>query len=72
MHEDAAMSHLYRSYLYRAFHGGRCYDLELLIATVNTGVLDPAAHPKEFTAAEEGKVVHNFTRVLNTLRLGGS
>lgn len=72
VHEDAAMSHDYRSYLYRAFHGGRCYDLELLIATVNVGVFDPAERPKEFTAADERKVVHNFTRMLNTLRFGGS
>jgi hypothetical protein len=66
------MSHAYRSYLYRAFHGGRCYDLELLIATVNVGVFDPAERPKEFTAADERNVVHNFVRMLNTLRLGGS
>lgn len=72
VHEDTAMSHTYRTYLYRAFHSGRCYDLELLIATVNVGVFDPAQRPKEFTAADERKVVHNFTRMLNTLRLGGS
>ena len=72
VHEDAAMSHAYRTYLYRAFHGGRCYDLELLIATVNVGVFDPAERPKEFTAADEREVVHNFVRMLNTLRLGGS
>jgi hypothetical protein len=70
--EDAAMSHAYRSYLYRTFHGGRCYDLELLIATVNVGVFDSAERPKEFTAADERKVVDNFRRMLNTLRLGGS
>jgi hypothetical protein len=72
VHEDAAMSHAYRSYLYRAFFGGRCYDLELRIVTVNVGVFDPAERPKEFTAADERKVVHNFTRMLNTLRPGGS
>jgi len=66
------MSHAYRTYLYRAFHGGRCYDLKLLIATVNVGVFDPAERPKEFTTADERKVVRNFTRMLNTLRLGGS
>jgi hypothetical protein len=66
------MSHAYRSYLYRTFHGGRCYDLELLIATVNVGVFDSAERPKEFTAADERKVVDNFRRMLNTLRLGGS
>jgi hypothetical protein len=70
--DDAAMSHAYRSYLYRAFHGGRCYDLELLIATVNVGVFDPGKRPKEFTGADDRKVVRNFTRMLNTLRLGGS
>lgn len=72
LHEDAAMSHLYRSYLYRSFQSGRCYDLELLIATVNAGVFDSAERPKEFTAADEGRVVRSFTRMLNTLRLGGS
>lgn len=72
VHEEAAMSHAYKTYVYRAFHGGRCYDLELLIATVNVGVFDPAERPKEFTAVEERKVVQNFTRMLKTLRLGGS
>ena len=72
VHEEAAMSHAYKTYLYRAIHGGRCYDLELLIVTVNVGVFDPGEQPKKFTAADERKVVHNFTRMLNTLRLGGS
>jgi hypothetical protein len=39
---------------------------------VNVGVFDPAERPKEFTAADEREVVHNFVRMLNTLRLGGS
>jgi hypothetical protein len=56
--------------LRRAFHGGRCYDLQLLIATVNLGVFDPAERPKEFMAADERKVVHHFRRMLNTLRFG--
>jgi len=67
--EEGAMSHAYRTYFYRTFHSGRCYDLELHIATVNIGVLDPAEHAKEFTDADERKVVGNFTRMLNTLRL---
>jgi hypothetical protein len=72
LQEDAAMSHAYRTYVYRAFHDGRCYDLELRIVTVNVGVLDDAQRTKEFTAADERKVVHNFMRMLNTIRLGGS
>src|SRR5258708_7829689 len=72
VHDDAAMSHAYRTYWYPAVHGGPLYDLELLIVTVNVGVFDPGEQPKKFTAADERKVVHNFTRMLNTLRLGGS
>jgi hypothetical protein len=70
--EDAAMSHAYRTYLYRTFRGGRCYDLELRIVTVNPGVFDSAERPKEFTAADESKVVGNFARMLNTLHLSGA
>ena len=66
---EGAMSHSYRTYFYRTFHNGRCYDLELFLATVNVGVFDPDKQPKEFTDAEERKVVNNFTRMLYTLRL---
>ena len=69
---DAAMSHSYRTYFYRAFQNGRCYDLELFLATVNAGVIDAAERPKEFTAADERKVVNNFKRMLDTLRLPGA
>jgi len=69
---DGAMSHTYRTYFYRAFHNGRCYDLELFLATVNAGVIDAAERPKEFTAADERKVVNNFKRMLDTLRLPGA
>jgi hypothetical protein len=69
---DAAMSHSYRTYFYRTFHNGRCYDLELFLATVNVGVFDAGKQPKEFTDADERKVVSNFKRMLSTLRLPGA
>jgi hypothetical protein len=69
---EGAMSHSYRTYFYRTFHNGRCYDLELFLATVNAGVFDAAERPKEFTDADERKVVNNFKRMLDTLRLPGT
>jgi len=69
---EGAMSHSYTTYYYRTFHNGRCYDLELFLATVNVGVFDPDKRPKEFTAADERKVVSNFKRMLNTLRFPGA
>jgi hypothetical protein len=69
---EGAMSHSYTTYFYRTFHNGHCYDLELFLATVNVGVFDPDKQPKEFTASDEHKVVTNFKRMLNTLRLPGA
>jgi hypothetical protein len=69
---EGAMSHSYRTYFYRTFHNGRCYDLELFLATVNAGVFDASERPKDFTEADERKVVNNFKRMLNTLRLSGA
>jgi hypothetical protein len=63
---DAGMGHSAEDFIYRAFHGGRCYTADLRIATTNFGNYDPGT-VKEFKPADELKVRRKLKQVLETL-----
>lgn len=65
---DSGAGHTVEDFVYRAFHGGRCYAADLRIATSNFGNYDPGTI-KQFTPADEQKVYGKLKQALDSLRL---
>ena len=65
---DAGMGHYVEYNRYRTFVVGRCYAIDISIATTAFGNYDPGT-VKEFKAADRDRVLRKLKQVLDTLRL---
>jgi hypothetical protein len=64
---DEGMSHYLNTDIYRTFHGGQCYDMEINIASTSFGVYEPGT-VREFTKRDAQHVHGDLVKVLESVQ----
>lgn len=64
---DAGMSHYLNTDIYRTFRGGKCYDMEINIASTSFGVYEPGTG-REFTKRDAQRVHSDLMKILESIK----
>ncbi|HJX83624.1 MAG TPA: hypothetical protein VJ723_04700 [Candidatus Angelobacter sp.] len=62
---DAAMSHALATDIYRTFHAGKCYEMDINIMQTSLGVYDPGT-VRKFTQRDNRRVRNDLKKVLSS------
>ncbi len=65
---DAAMSHSLATDIYRTFHAGKCYEVDINIMQTSFGVYDPGT-VRKFTQRDNRRVHDDLRRILGSFQL---
>ncbi len=64
---DAAMSHSLATDIYRTFHAGKCYELDINITQTSFGVYDPGT-VRKFTQRDNRRVHDDLKKILSSFK----
>lgn len=64
---DAAMSHSLATDIYRTFHGGKCYEMDINIMQTSFGVYDPGT-VRKFTQRDNKRVHDSLRKILGSFQ----